>query len=1035
MKKFKPLLVSQKRTIFKIGLLSKLIIIFIIVFTGVQVNAKTHPSKHALVNKAVVTVTGRVTGATGEPVPGVTVSVKGAAAGTSTNADGMYSLTVPDGATIVFSSVGFETQEVPVEGRTVINITLKTAARDIEQVVVVGYGTARKRDLTGSVASIKGADIARQPIQTATQAIQGKVAGVQIVSSGEPNSLPIVRVRGTGTMLGGVNPLYVVDGVITDDIRNINSADIVSLDVLKDASATAIYGMRAANGVLILTTKKGRIGKMLFSYDANAGVREATNLVNMAGEKQYAGYLNEASVYYAGLDSIVPATKLTGNNTDWYDVILRKAFQQNHNLSLSGGTDKINYFLSAGLLSEDGILVNNKFKRFTLRSNNDYKLTDKLRLSTLVSFSRSEANGANFGAFSNAYRAAPTVASKVNGFYGNTSAAGNVGNPLLDIDKIYDRVLGNRLQGTFALDYKIIPSITLRSSMGIDLDFTKSTGYDYKFLSDASTFITPGGNQSRGNSKLRLSNNDGNRYVWDNTATFTKRFDKHNLTVLGGITAEQYKFNSVESSSMDVPDNKDQWYLNAGTNGTQNVSNRGDRWTRNSVLGRINYGYNNKYLITATMRADGTSRFGKDNRWGYFPSVGLGWNLSDESFMKTQKVFDVLKLRGSWGRVGNDNIPTSLYYSLATTNIPYYYDVARNRNLGISFDNVIDRNIRWEVTDEFDLGLDFSILGRKLTGEIDFYQKKTNQALINVNIPGILGDPDGKYITNAANIENKGVELGLTWSDKIGKDWSYSINGNVARNRTRILNLNGGQALFDGQVGDFFTTRSDNGQPIGSFYLLQADGIFQNAGEIAKSAQLGAKPGDIRYKDISGPAGVPDGKIDDQDRAYSGSYQPKLTYGLNGNVSYKHIDLSFGSYGTSGSKIYNGKKALTGTQPTDNIETSVATGRWTPNNPSQTIARANLNRLPASTYFLESGDFFRLNNLTIGYTLGSNVVSRAKINSVRIYVTAQNLFTITPYSGFTPEIFRGDGTPLNAGIEVNTYPSTRTFAFGVNLGF
>jgi TonB-linked SusC/RagA family outer membrane protein len=983
------------------------------------------------------TITGTVSGADGTPISGVSVLEEGTANGAATDSAGNFSLTVNSpNASLVFSSLGHQTQTVALAGRSTISVTLQgAAATQLEQVVVVGYGTQRRKDLTGSITSVKGSDIAKQPIQTATQAIQGKVAGVQIISSGEPNSLPTVRVRGTGTMLGGANPLYVVDGVITDDIRNINSADIVSLDVLKDASATAIYGMRAANGVLLITTKKGRVGKMQFSYDANVGVREATNLVNMAGEKQYAGYLNEASIYYAGLDSLVPSSKLQGYNTDWYDAILRKGLEQNHNLSVSGGSENINYFLSAGYLSDEGIMVNNKYNRFTLRSNNEYKLSNKLKLSTLVSYSRSEANGANFGAFSNAYRAAPYVPSKINGLYGNTSAAGNVGNPLLDIEKTYNKVLGNRIQGTFALEYKIIPSLTLKSSMGVDLDFTKTTGYDYKFLSDSTTFIIPGGNQSRGNSKLNLTNNDANKWVWDNTATFSKNFDKHSLTVLGGITAEQYKFNSVVSSSLDVPVNRDQWFLDAGTNGTQSVSNTGDKWTRNSVLGRINYGYDSRYLLTATMRADGTSRFGQDNRWGYFPSVGVGWNIAEEGFMQNQKVFNNLKLRGSWGKVGNDNIPTSLYYSIATRNVPYYFDVARNRYLGISFDNVTDKNVKWEVTDEFDVGLDFGILDRRLSGELDYYKKTTNDALIYVNIPAILGDPDGKYITNAANFENEGIEVGLTWSDKIGKDWTYSISGNMAYNKNRIVNLNGGQALFDGSVGDFFTTKSDNGQPIGSFFLLQTDGIFQNEAEIAASAQPGARPGDLRYKDISGPENKPDGKIDDNDRAFSGSYLPKITYGVNGNIGFKNFDLSFGGYGTQGSKIYNGKKAIRGTAPADNVETAVALGRWTPNNPNNKIPRADLNKLPASTYFLENGDFFRLNNLTVGYSLSKDMLSKARINNLRIYVTAQNLFTITNYSGFTPEIYKGDGTPLNAGIELNTYPSTRTFAFGVNLGF
>ena len=984
------------------------------------------------------TVSGQVISNDGKTLSAVTIQEKGTQNGTASDSSGNFSLSVRDlNAVLMASAVGYEATETPLNGQDNVTIVLNaTAATELEQVVVVvGYGTQRRQDLTGSIASVKGEELAAQPVQTATQAMQGKVAGVQVISSGEPNALPTVRVRGTGTMLGGANPLYVVDGVITDDIRNINSADIVSLDVLKDASATAIYGMRAANGVLLITTKKGRSGDMKLAYDASVGLREATNLVNMAGERQYAGYLNEASVFYAGLDSLVPSSRLKGYNTDWYDEILRKGVQQNHNLSLSGGGERINYFLSAGYLSEEGILKDNKFNRFTLRSNNEYKINSSLKFSTLLSYSRSEGDGANFGAFSNAYRAAPYVPGKIGGLYGNTSEAGNVGNPLLDIEKNYNKVIGNRLQGTFSLDYKIIPSITLRSSMGVDLDFTKSTGYDYKFEGDSTTFLTPGGNQSRGNSGLNLGDNQANKWVWDNTATFDKKFDQHRLNVLAGVTAEQYKFNSQSSSAKDVPENKDQWYLNAGTNGTQTVSNTGDKWTRNSVLGRINYSFADRYLLTATMRADGTSRFSEKNRWGYFPSVGLGWNITEEPFMQNQKIFDHLKIRGSWGKVGNDFIPTSLFYSLATTNVPYYYDVTANRYLGITFDNITDKNVKWEVTEEIDFGIDFSLFDRRLSGELDYYKKTTNDALIYVNVPAIVGDRDNKYVTNAANFENEGFEASLTWSDKIGRDWDFSISGNIATNKNRILNLNGGQALFDGSVGDYFTTKSDNGQPIGSFFLLQADGIFQNADEITGSAQPGARPGDLRYKDVSGPEGKPDNKIDDNDRVYSGAYLPKLTFGLNGNIGFRRFDLSFGAYGTSGGKIYNGKKAIRGTAPWDNVETAVAKGRWTPNNPGNDIPRATLEKLPASTYFLENGDFLRLNNLTVGYSLPADLLSRISVDRLRIYLTAQNLFTITNYSGFTPEIYKGDGSPLNAGIELNTYPSTRTFAVGINLGF
>jgi TonB-linked SusC/RagA family outer membrane protein len=992
--------------------------------------------KNAVVND--VRVTGKVTNSNGEAVPGVSVRIKGSTSGTSTATDGTYSISVPDGATLVFSSVGYEGQEINVSGRTTIDVVLKNSVMVIDQVVVVGYGTQRRRDLTGSITSVKGVDIAKQPVQTATQAIQGKVAGVQVISSGEPNALPTVRLRGTGTTLGGANPLYVVDGVITDDIRNINSADIVSMDVLKDASATAIYGMRAANGVLIITTKKGRAGKPVFSYDANVGIREATDLVDMAGEKQYAGYLNEANRYYgSGTDLVDSVNNLKGYNTDWYDAILRRGLEQNHNISMSGGSDKILYFLSAGFLSDEGIQEKNKYKRFTLRSNNEYTLNSKLKLTTLVSYTRGDADNANFDAFTSAYRAAPFVPAKVGSKYGNTSLYGNVSNPLLSIDANYANALVNRIQGNAALEFKPIAALTLRTAIGVDVDYTKSTSYAYKFLTaDTNVFVTPGGNQSQPNSVLSLTKNDASRWIWDNTATYSKVFGKHSITALAGITAEQYKFNSVVGTARDVPSNRDQWYLGSGTTGTQTVVNTGDKYDRNSYLGRINYGYNNLYLLTASFRADGTSKFGSSNRWGYFPSVGLGWNISNESFMNNQKIFNNLKLRGSYGRVGNDNIASSLYYSIAKQNIPYYYGGTVFQ--GIAFEDLTDKDLRWEITDEYDMGVDFAILSNKLTGTIDYYNKKTNNALVYVKVPGILGDPDNQYLTNAATISNKGIELSLTWSDRIGKDWSYSVNGNIAHNKNNIEKLNGGQPLVGDNVGSYAITRTDNGQPIGSYYLREAIGIFQSQAQIDASAQKGARLGDLIYRDISGPAGVPDGIIDDFDRSFFGSYQPKITYGLNGNVTYKDFDLSLGMYGTVGSKIYNGKRAARGTnQLTDNIEADIAKNRWTPNNPNGGDPRATAGALPASTYFLESGDFLRLNNLTIGYTLPKGIIAKAHITNFRVYVTAQNLFTITPYHGFTPEVqaAAGDKTNLNQGVDTNTYPSTRTFALGVNVGF
>jgi TonB-dependent starch-binding outer membrane protein SusC len=1004
------------------------------------------------IEKQEVYVNGKVVSATGEPIAGVSVTVQGTTTGTSTNGEGAFSITVPEGATLVFSSVGFVTQQVTITpANTNVTVTLQASTSSMDEVVVVGYGTQRRQEVTGSVASVKGADIARQPVVNPALGIQGRVAGVQIISSGQPNANPIVRVRGTGSMLGGASPLYVVDGVITDDIRNINSADIVTMDILKDASATAIYGMRAANGVLIITTKKGRSGKMIVAYDGTVGVNEATDLVRMAGANQYTGYINEAAIYYDAGDSVVTADETAGGyNTNWYDAILRKAFQQNHNVSLSGGSEKINYFFSAGYITEQGIVRNNKFNRFTLRSNNEYKITNALKFSTLVSYSRSDLNNVNRDAFDQAYRAAPYVPSKVGDLYGNTSLSNNVGNPLVDLDKNYDRGLGNRLQGTIVGELKPLRWLTLRSGYGVDLNFFKNTiyGYVYENEGDANIFIPSGGNQLRDISTLEIVQNDVVKWVWDNTATATQSFGDHNFTLLVGTTSEKYTFNELRGKRFSVPENKSQWFLGAGSTVGATNDNTGDQWTRNSFIGRLNYNFNEKYFLTATMRADGTSRFEETNRWGYFPSVGVAWNIENEGFMENQETFSDLRLRASWGKVGNDQIPTTAYRSVAGLNVPYFFD--GTRYLGIRLDELADENVRWEITEEYDLGVDFGFLNNRLNGQIDFYHKKTQDALVLVNVPGILGDPDNKYITNAASFENKGVELGLTWSDKVGSDWSYSVSGNIAYNRNKVLNLNGGEALFGGTVAGNTTTKSDNGQPIGSFFLREAIGIFQNYDEIEQSAQTSARPGDLIYRDISGPEGKPDGAIDDFDRQFFGSYQPKVTFGFNGNVNYLNFDLSIGTYGTAGGKIYNGKKNIRGSSPYDNIEAVEVENRWMPNNPNTNVPRANFGKLAASTYYLEKGDFFRINNLTVGYTLPKSVLTSIRVTNLRIYATVQNLATFTGYSGFTPELIPATNVQspnadvkdqatnpgvLSAGIESNSYPTIRRWALGVNLSF
>ena len=980
-----------------------------------------------------VAVTGQVIGTDGTPISHASIVEQNTSNGTTSDSSGNFSLNVSNAnATLEVSSLGYTSQTIPLNGRSNITVTLQgSSAKELEQVVVVGYGTQRKRDVTGAISTVKGAEIAKQPVLTATQAIQGKVAGVQIISSGAPNSAPVVRIRGTGSILGGVNPLYVVDGVLTDDIRNINSSDIVSLEVLKDASAAAIYGVRAANGVIIITTKKGRIGKMQISYDGEAGIRQASHLVKMANSQQYANYINTASVNVGNGAQLVDTT---GNvSTDWFGTILRTAFEQNHNVSISGGSDKITYFLSANYLTDEGIVLDNNFKRFTIRSNNEYKLSNKFKVTTLISYSRGNTQDVNLGAaYNDAYHAAPIIPSKIDGKYGNTSAYQNVGNPVLDIESNNNRYIENRFQGTGAIDYKPVTWLTLHSSVGTELGFNNRTIYVKQFLNDSSTYLVSGGNQYNNLSNLSVQDERNTRWVWDNTATFQKSYNKSDITFLAGVTAEKI-FNNVEvASRSDVPADPNLRYLSQGDPSTQLNNSDADERTRNSYLSRLSYAYDGKYLLTATFRADGSSQFSK--RFSYSPSIGLGWVITDEKFMESQKIFNRLKLRGSYGRLGNDNIPLSASIQTLNTGLPYFFNGTYVS--GIAFSGLVDKQIRWEQTDESDLGLEFAILNNRLTGEIDLYDKKVNNALIQV--PLLVAGVVDLTTTNVATIENKGAELNLQWNGASGKTVGYTISGNVSYNKNDVVALNGGQSISSGAAGQSGnTTLTDNGEPIGSFYVLKAEGVFHNQQELAAYVTKNGTPitingqppalGDLKYEDVNG-----DGKIDANDRVFAGSYQPKFTFGLNANVTYKAFDLSLGAYGTVGSKIYNGKKAARFNQK-DNVEASVANNFWSFKNYTSNVPRAYLSALPQSTYFIESGDFARINNLTIGYTFSQKTLGKYGINNFRLYLTAQNLYTFTKYSGFTPELANSD--PLSQGIELNAYPTTRTFAFGVNLTF
>lgn len=969
-------------------------------------------------------VAGKVTDQ-GVGIPGVAIKVKGSNAGTLTDTEGNYSLTVPNNSVLVFSFIGYETVEEKVGNRTTINVILTASTKALDEVVVVGYGTQRKRDLTGSIAKIKGEELFKQPVQTPTQALQGKMAGVQIISSGQPNSQPQVRIRGTGSALAGANPLYVVDGVLTDDIRNINTADIVSVEVLKDASAS-IYGVRAANGVIIISTQKGKAGEIKVRYNGNTGYRQATNVVQMANRDQYIDYLKEIAPTVSA-NSPHAATEGT---TNWYDAVLRKGQQSNHNISISGGSERSTFFVSGGYITDNGIVNTNDFKRLTFRINNDYAITKRLKFMTQLSYTKGNEKAVELGdTYRSVYRASPLVVAKnEEGKYGNTSAFGNVGNPVLTMDTRNQRIQNSRFQGNVGLEYSPVEWLKLKTSFSADNGFSNDRVFLTPFQTDATTYISTGGNQRRLNSQLSMNENRFLRWIADNTATFAHTFGKHDVTVLAGTVTEKFTSNQINGSRINVPTNPDLWYLGLGNPDSQ-LSNGsgGDLQTRQSYVGRFNYNFDGKYLLSASIRRDGSSKFSQ--KWGNFPTIGAGWVISEESFMKGQHLVNFLKLRGSWGKVGNDNIESAAYILTANVNIPYYF------NNTIAYGNVIqdikDQNIRWEASEQYNIGLEFAALNNRLSGEIDYYDKKTRDALAYKIIPAIFGDPDNQLLTNVASFANKGVELSLNWKDKLSNGFSYSLGGNVTFNRNQLLGLNGGQALLAGSVGQQgLITRTDNGREVGSFYVLNAIGVFQNQAEIDASPVFGTranvKPGDLKYEDID-----KNNIIDANDKIYAGSYQPKMYYGFNAALGFKGFDLSADFYGNKGNKIYNGKRAFR-FENTDNIEASYAEARWKADRPSNTDPRIINSATPASTYFIESGDFIRLNNLTLGYTIPAGIIKKLKMEQVRVFFTGQNLFTKKKFSGFSSEL---PGSPLDAGIELNTYPTTRTVAMGLSVGF
>jgi TonB-linked SusC/RagA family outer membrane protein len=967
-------------------------------------------------------VRGTVTAADdGLPLAGVNILVVGTTTGTATGANGTYDLVVPsETATLRFSFIGYETQHVPVDGREVIDVVLAIDPILGDEVVVVGYGVQRRRDVTGAISRVEGEDIARVPVMNVEQALQGRVAGVQVIpASGEPGAGAVVRIRGIGT-LNNAAPLYVVDGMLLDDISFLNPNDVESVDVLKDASATAIYGSRGANGVIIITTRRATIDRPIISIGSYTGFEGIANRIDVVTAQEYAVLANELAAN-EGLAPFFEDPSAFGQGTDWQGEVFQTAPLQNHQLSASGMTESISYFVSGNYARQGGVIPRSEFTRATVRINNDYRLSSFVSLGHNLSLAYTDSRAAPPVATS-AYLSDPTIAPlNEEGYFSDLSDRG-MGNPLATIEYTQNYHRGTRIVGNAFLDVDFLRHFTFRSNLGVDVSRNEGRTFLPVF------FVSP--IQQSPQSSINVFNAFANTWLWENTVTFRRIFGRHSLNVLGGVTMQEFTFENLGGSRVNViGDSRHLWYLNAGDAEGQTNFNAASSWGMLSYLARANYSYLERYLLTASLRVDGSSRFGSDNRFGVFPSVALGWMISEEPFMRDLATISSLKLRGSYGVIGNDKIGAYPGRPVVTGNLNAPFGLDPSLHFGASLVDMANPDVAWESTSQFNVGVDVSILDHRLSADVDYYSRTTNDILVQVPIPGYVG-VNAEPFVNAARVRNNGFDFSLRYRDQVG-DFSYRIATVASTVNNTVLSLGQGrEEILGGPVGEGgkLATRTIVGQPIGSFYGYRVVGVFQNEEELQRYPRRGPeRPGDLRFEDITG-----DGVITTDDRTFLGSPYPDYVFGFSLGAGYRGLDLDVDFNGQYGNLIYNAKRAAR--FGIYNFETTFL-DRWHGEGTSDfepRITNAGHN-YEVSDRFLEDGSFLKLRNVRLTYTLPARMTTGLNLSNARVYVNGSNLMTFTRYTGYSPEIM--GFSVLDAGVDRGIYPPNRSFTIGFDLTF
>jgi TonB-linked SusC/RagA family outer membrane protein len=970
-------------------------------------------------------VTGTVVSKTdGLPLPGVSVVVQGTAKGTSSDGEGRFSIELSSTETVLlFSYVGFQSQTVDVSTLTTLNVELEEDAASLGEVVVIGYGTVRKSDLTGSVGSIKSEELLKVPSSNALQSLQGKIAGLSVINnSGAPGSAPIVRVRGIGTFNDN-NPIYVVDGVILNDISFLNPSDIASIELLKDASATAIYGNRGSNGVFIVTTKQGKKGdsKMNINVSYEYTIQKLQKKIDLLSGKQFGEVVNQFKPgEYNNLDAVP--------NTDWQDLIFGSAPMQNLQISFSGSSSRNQYYFSVGYFKQEGIISKSDYERLTIRLNNTYQMSDWFKVGNNLSVVPTKQKNTSGNAPFVVYRAQPTIRPYLDSPRADTiySVVPGVGNVLADIENINSSNKGIRAVGSFFAEATIQKDFKLKSSFGTDLSYSESESFTPVF------YVSP--QQQNPINDLNKGSSVYTSWLWENTLSYQKELSKdHHLDGVVGYTIQRLTNASTTRSGQNVSrTDPNFWYIDQNSVVPSSVADGVDPnqyFSMMSYLGRLNYNWKSKYLATVTFRRDGSSKFSDANRWGNFPSFALGWNIVNEGFAGNLKFLSNLKLRGSWGITGNDKI--SYLDRFSTVGIANaVFGSNEQQFAGLTFDRLGNDNLRWEQAQQTDVGVEFGIFNDKLTGEVDYYNRNTQDILVGLRVPGFVGNRDQLVIYNAGSMVNQGIELTLAWNGEIGK-FKYKIGPNLTTINNEVTKITG-TGSSDDELRAFFNgqkiTSSRVGDPIGSFHGFVANGIFQNQTELnAYPHRSDAEPGDIRFVDTDNNQ-----VINDNDRVNLGSAIPSFMFGLNLEGSYGPFKLSLDFAGQGGNKIYNAKETVR--PDLYNYEAHVYNywrGEGTSNSePRPTAGGANFF---LSDRFLYKGDFFRLRSLLVSFSIPKPILTKLSLTNADVYLRGTNIFTLSDFPGYSPEAAGGSAVFNN--IDVSVYPVSSSYSIGVNISF